>query len=198
MLLLLLLAGAGNPIIPVLPITDAEDDVDMKGLILGQTNAIEFVMINSASTELPGLGTAFVVQVSKNGAGFVAGAGVKSELGDGFYRYVLTAAECNTVGPLSVQVDGAGALQQNLVYLVRGANAGAVAWLHTITSGEDSQPVGDIDVWAATDSAGDNRVAEARTDAFGVATLYLQPGTYYFFKYKTGWTFTNPKQVVVT
>jgi len=88
---------------------------------LAELQLIDFVLVNSSGVEVIGLGTSFTVQISKNGADFVASTGVKDEIGSGWYSYQLTAAETDTVGPLAVKIVGAGALQQNLVYEVSGS-----------------------------------------------------------------------------
>ena len=54
-------------------------------------------------------------------ADFATGAGVKDEIGSGWYSYQLTAAETDTDGPLAVRSLAAGATQQNLTYQVSGS-----------------------------------------------------------------------------
>jgi len=76
--------------------------------------------------------------------------------------------------------------------------AGAVAWTYTLTSGVDGTPIADADVWVSTDAAGTNVVASGRTDALGVVTFYLDAGTYYVWRQKTGWNFVNPDTEVVS
>lgn len=93
----------------------------MKSIQLESTELIVFVLVDDNGDELPGLGTAFTVQVSKNGAAFAASAGTKAEIGSGFYSYALTAGETDTLGPLAVAINAAGAVQQNLVYEVSGS-----------------------------------------------------------------------------
>jgi hypothetical protein len=58
-------------------------------------------------------------------------------------------------------------------------------------------PCADCLVWIATDQAGQTLVANARTDLLGVASFYLDPGTYYVFRRKSGVNFVNPEQLVV-
>jgi len=77
-----------------------------------------FVIVDAGGSELTGLGTAFTVTLSKNGADFVAGVGAKDEIGSGWYSYLLTAAETDTEGPLAMRVTAAGAAQQNLLFEV--------------------------------------------------------------------------------
>jgi hypothetical protein len=93
----------------------------MTNLHLAELQLIEFILKDSNGSEVPGLGAGFAVEVSKNGAAFTAGTGVKAEIGSGWYSYQLTAAETDTVGPLAVKITGAGATQQNLIYEISGS-----------------------------------------------------------------------------
>lgn len=88
---------------------------------LAETQLIEFVLVDSDGVEVAGLGANFTVEISKNGADFVAGVGVKNEIGSGWYSYQLTVIETDTQGPLGVRAFGAGTIQQNLIYEVSGS-----------------------------------------------------------------------------
>lgn len=95
-------------------------------ILINETKKITFVMVDSAGVEVTGLGTGFALQVSKNAGAFGASAGTKAEIGSGWYSYVFTATETNTLGPLAVKVTGAGAVQQNILYEVVGSDWTAV------------------------------------------------------------------------
>ena len=170
----------------------------MSDLILGQANAITFVLVDANGNEVLGLGNNFSISVSKGIDAFVAGQGTKSEIGSGWYSYLFTASECDTVGPLSVKITDASIVQQNLDYVVKGANVDAVQWDYTLRSTVDASPIPDVSVWVTTDAAGMYRVTEGRTNAFGVVVFYLQPGTYYLWRQKSGWVFNNPDPQVVS
>jgi hypothetical protein len=58
-------------------------------------------------------------------------------------------------------------------------------------------PIPDADVWVTTDIAGLNVIASGKTDAFGVVTFFLDPGTIYVWRQKSGWDFTNPDVEIV-
>lgn len=90
-------------------------------LHLSELQLIDFYLVNSSGVMVPILGTTFVLEISKNGAAFVAGAGVKAEIGSGWYKYQLTAAETDTEGPLAIRITGTGAIQQNLTYQISGS-----------------------------------------------------------------------------
>jgi hypothetical protein len=173
-------------------------------LKLSQVQKITFVMISAANVEVSGLGGGgLVVEVSKNGAAFAAGAGVKAEIGNGWYSYTLTAGETDTIGPLSVKVTGAGALQQNLEYVVSTRAITAIEFTYTVTK-PDLTPIEGVQVWITTDSAGVNVVWNGDTDTFGVARddnaelPRLDPGTYFFFRNKSGYIFVDPDTEVVS
>lgn len=67
-----------------------------------------------------------------------------------------------------------------------------------ITINDGVNPLDGVDVWASTDSGGNNVVARGYTNASGLVTFYLDPATYYIFKTLAGYTFTNPSTLVVT
>lgn len=112
----------------------------MTSLALAQERLIEFVLVDATGAPVVGLGNAFSVTVSKNGGVFAAGAGVKDEIGSGWYSYVVTAAEAGTLGPLALSITGAGAVQQNLLYDVEeAAITGSVAGALTTTTAQIQQ-----------------------------------------------------------
>jgi len=90
-------------------------------LQLAQEHLLSFVMVDTNGDEVPGLGTNFTVEISKNGADLITGIGLKDEIGSGWYSYQITAAETDTEGPLALKITGAGAIQQNLLYEVSGS-----------------------------------------------------------------------------
>lgn len=90
-------------------------------LNLYQLQLITFVLVDDQGEMVPGLGSGFTVEISKNGAAFVAGVGVKAEIGSGWYSYQITADETDTQGPLGVKITGSGVIQQNMLYTVSGS-----------------------------------------------------------------------------
>jgi hypothetical protein len=169
-----------------------------------QPQKITFVMVNAAGTEVEGLGNALLVDVSKNGAAFAAGVGVAAEIGHGWYAYTLTVAETDTIGPLSVRVNGAGCQQQNLWYAVESMTTGAIEFTYTVTDVSSSAPIPDVEVWITTDLAGTIVVWAGKTNAFGIAVdetgalPLLAAGTYFFWRNKIGYEFTDPDTEVVS
>ena len=70
--------------------------------------------------------------------------------------------------------------------------AGAVEFTYTLTQPDLITPIPDADVWATTDAPGTTVVASGRTDQYGLITFYLDPGTIYIWRQKSGYNFTNP------
>jgi len=126
----------------------------MYRLELSQSQEITFVMIDAAGNEVAGLGNTFILELRKPGGAFVGSAGVKAEIGNGWYSYVTTAAETDTVGPLSVRVTGAGCVQQNLEYVVETRAISAIEFTYTVTDSVTLLPIEGVQVWIATDLAG--------------------------------------------
>ena len=58
-------------------------------------------------------------------------------------------------------------------------------------------PIADCRVWATTDIEGLYLVASGITDAFGKVVFYLDAGTYYLWRKKSGYNFTNPDTEVI-
>lgn len=75
--------------------------------------------------------------------------------------------------------------------------AGAVEFLYTLTEAGSGDPIGDADVWVSTDVAGANVVASGRTDQHGEIIFYLDSGTVYIWRQKSGYNFTNPDMEVI-
>jgi hypothetical protein len=78
------------------------------------------------------------------------------------------------------------------------AGAGAITFTYTVTSSATSLPIADVDVWVTTDSAGTNVIASGETNASGVVVFYLDAGTYYLWRQKSGYNFTNPDTETVS
>ena len=68
---------------------------------------------------------------------------------------------------------------------------------YTLTDSSSGLPIADADVWVTTDSAGANVIASGKTDQNGQVTFYLDAGTVYIWRQKSGYNFTNPDTEVV-
>jgi len=171
---------------------------------LNQANRIVFVMVDSNGTEVAGLGGAgLTLEISKNGAAFAASAGTKAEIANGWYTYLSTAAEADTVGVVAIKVTGAGAVQQNMEFTVQQRTPNAVAVTITIKDTSNNVIEG-AEVFITSDSAGNNVLWTGDSDSLGIARddnsvlPYLDFGTYYVFAQKADTSFTNPTTIVVS
>ena len=70
--------------------------------------------------------------------------------------------------------------------------AGAVEFTYTLTEPDLVTPIPDADVWVTTDAPGTTVVASGRTNQYGIITFYLDAGTVYLWRQKSGYNFTNP------
>ncbi len=78
------------------------------------------------------------------------------------------------------------------------AGAGAITWTYTLTSTVSPFPtIPDADIWVTSDSDGLFVLASGTTDANGQITFYLDAGTVYVWRQKSGWNFVNPDTEVV-
>lgn len=167
-----------------------------------QANLITFVMVDANGTEVPGLGAGYTMEVSKAGGAFAPAAGTQAEISDGWYSYLSTAAEANTVGPVSIRVNGAGCVQQNLEYVVEQRTTGGTAHTYTVLNTVTGLPIAGVSVLFYTDALMTNLVWSGITDAFGVARdaggflPVLTPGTYTVRNIKAGYTFPVDTEVV--
>jgi hypothetical protein len=157
-----------------------------------QQNKILFVMVDGNYTEVPGLGAAYNLFISKNGGVFIPSTGTKAEISDGWYSYITTALESDTVGPVAIYATGAGCIQQNLEYVVKQRNFGCIPYTYTLLKVITLLPVATAKVWVTTDLAGHDTIWYGTTDVFGVARddegeiPCFDAGTYYFWAKKAG------------
>lgn len=64
---------------------------------------------------------------------------------------------------------------------------------------DDENPMDNVQIWITTDEAGINVIAGTLlTNALGQATFMLDPGTYYVWRERAGYNFTNPQEWTVS
>ena len=120
-------------------------------------------------------------------AGVVISAANKADIADRVWDE--TMADHVGAGSTGAKLNGAGG----------AAGSGAVTFTYTVYEDDESTPLAGVDVWVCTDEAGSNVVAgTVVTDVSGEAIFYLDAATYYFFRQKPGWNFTNPDTEVVS
>lgn len=75
---------------------------------------------------------------------------------------------------------------------------GAISYAVTVTK-PDLTPISGAQCWVSTDEDGDNTIAGAlTTDAFGIATFFLDAGTYYLWVQSPHYTGANPTTINVS
>ena len=95
-----------------------------------------------------------------------------------------------TVGQIDTQLTSShGAGAWNIA-------SGGGSTLTTVTVESSGTPLGNVSVQVSTDSAGSNVIASGTTNSFGVATFYLNSGTYYLWRQLVGYNF--PQGVTLT
>ena len=76
-------------------------------------------------------------------------------------------------------------------WITGGSGSGATEKTYTVTDG--TNPIADVYVWVSTDSSGSNVIASGYTNDSGEVVFYLTSGTtYYLWRKKSGYNFTNP------
>lgn len=169
---------------------------------LSQQNLITFVLVDAGGNEVAGLGSSFTLQLSKAGGAFAASAGTKAEIGSGWYSFLSTINESNTVGPVAIKITGAGVIQQNVEFCVESRAVLSVPWTYTVTDDVTGFPIDGVCTVFTTDSAGNNVVWSGFTDSAGVARdMYgqlprLDPAVYHVFKSLSGRIFPVDQETV--
>ena len=124
----------------------------------------------------------------------------------------LTAAEMNGNKICVIFSDQAGEEWQDAVVMISTEKAltiaafptGAIEYTYTVTDSISGLPLGAVEVWISTDILGTNIIWAGQSDITGVAKNilnakpWLDAATYYFWRQKTGYTFTNPDTEVVS
>lgn len=170
---------------------------------LNQQNLITFVLVDASGTEVAGLGSGFTLQLSKAGAAFAGSAGTKGEIGSGWYSYLSTTNEANTIGSVAIKITHASIVQQNLEYVVEQRTISAVEFTYTVTNSVTGDPIEGVQIWICVDAAGAEVVWYGVTDALGIARdedgnlPRLDPGQYFIFRQRAGFVFSDPDTEVV-
>lgn len=169
-----------------------------------QPNTILFVLVDDSTAEVEGLDDSFDVYISKAGGSFALGTGFKWEVGMGWYGYTATPTESDTSGPVAMVITGTGVVQQNLEYVVEDRVISAIEFTYTVTTTAGNIPLPGVEVRIFADALATQIVWAGITDALGVARDFygykprLEPGTYYFFRDKSGYSFNDPDMETVS
>ena len=98
----------------------------------------------------------------------------------------------------SILEDTGTTLPASIALISGGAGPGGTEKVYTVTDSVSGLPIADVHVWVSTDTAGANVIASGYTDVSGQVTFMLDAGTYYLWRQKAGYNFTNPDTEVVT
>lgn len=90
----------------------------------------------------------------------------------------------------------AGTFGQKINSLQSGG-VGTLAWEYFVTT-PGGLPNSGVQVTVTSDANGLSPLGTVITDGNGRALFFLNPGTYYFWSQKSGWTFNNPDTEVVS
>lgn len=139
-------------------------------------------------------------QIATNGSGFVNTANTLVSIGFGAYYVELTQAELATLGKFMIRYKSAATAEFQDVHQVKidpyGAETGSGTLLFTWTEQTSGAvPVGDVYVEFSTDNNKVNVVAAGFTDNFGQLKVLLDPGTYFVWRSKAGYTPTTPNPI---
>lgn len=151
-------------------------------------------MVDHLYQEVAGLGATVTGFIYKSGGGgFNPVINAVAEIGNGWYTLLLTAAECDTIGPLAFYAPAVGiAIQQNLEYVVQQRNDLCIEFTYTLTNLSTGLPIEGAKIWFTTDAAGHNIIWNGKTDVFGIARDHegnlpcVDQGTYYVWAKKAG------------
>jgi hypothetical protein len=174
----------------------------MSEWLAGVENEVTFVMVTAAGVETPSL--ALTVEVRIAGGAFAPAAGVVAEISDGWYSYICDPAEA-VVGPISIMVNAAGVVQQNLEYVCVQRTPSLTFWPYRVTLPDLVTPIPGVRVWVTLTAAGTSPILwVGYTDAAGWAKddngydPLLPLGNNYFWKHLAGYTdLQNPDLEVV-
>jgi hypothetical protein len=99
---------------------------------------------------------------------------------------------------LSDDVADVKADTETIIATIGAIPVGAITFTYNVTNTVSGQPIADTDVWVTTDIGGTNVIASGKTDQFGNVTFYLDAGTVYMWRQKSGFNFDNPDTEVVS
>ena len=91
---------------------------------------------------------------------------------------------------------GVGSTAEQLASLCCSLGSGSSLNTYTVLDGSGN-PIQGVAVTVTTDVLGTNPIAYGVTDVAGEIDFWLDPGTYYMWSAKSGYTFTNPDTEVV-
>lgn len=160
-----------------------------------QPNLVTFIIDDDSGVEVPGLGTAWTIELSVAGGAFVPALGTKGEIGYGWYSYVTTAGEADSsiTGSRALRITHASARQQNLEYTVEPRVTGSVKVEYTVKDSDSGLGLASVRSWVTAEASnsdnpfwlGYSDVAGVLKDALGNLPR-LPTGVLYLWKHHPG------------
>lgn len=126
----------------------------------------------------------------------------------GFYTKTITCSTANGYEDgktytiyieATVDADKGGMAYAFTAYTqLGGITAGAIEWTYTLTDSVTGALIDGASVWVTTDAAGSNVIASGTTNDSGQVTFYLDAGTRYVWRSRSGYSFDNPDVEVIS
>ncbi len=148
-------------------------------------------------------------EISTDGAAWTGvGIGVLVDIGNGRYYAELTQASVATAGDViqtryksanTAECPGDTLQIVGIDPSTSLVGPGAISWPVIITEDDLLTPIEGAAAWITTDLLGTNVIAGTLyTDALGEAGFMLDAGTYYLWRQRSGYSFTNPIAITVS
>jgi hypothetical protein len=98
----------GLPDLAASPRTTEGEEEELMQIVQGTTPTLLLLLVSSADDKTAVTGATVTAQISKNGGAFAATTNSPTEVGRGFYKVVLTAAETETLGQMAIVASATG------------------------------------------------------------------------------------------
>lgn len=100
---------------------------------------------------------------------------------------------------LATMIDSSNRFTADALHLApTEVGTGSEEVVYTAEDASNNAAIAQCKVWVTTDSAGLAIVASGYTDDSGQITFWLDAGTYYVWRMKSGYNFNNPNTITVT
>jgi len=182
----------------------------------GTSTTILFPLIDKGTPDFESTPVAHAAgdtKISKNEGDFANTTNDFAHEGNGVYSLVLSATEMTAARIVITIIDSATKAWEDQCIMIEtyantsaqhsGINipiAGALEITYTVKEDDEDtgDPIDGVEVWITTDEEGANVIWSGTTNASGIllesggSKPWLDAGTYYFWRKKSGYIFTNP------
>jgi hypothetical protein len=175
----------------VLTLHEYADFVDLTLILIAEGDATRSVANGTGTSMVPGPRGSFASTVPQNLVGIFD---VEVEQDS---TVIASGGKVNFNGAATVYVDRAPDSEAVLAKLDAIKGPGDQSWSIAVRTGAGIALSG-VECWVATDVNGANVITDIqRTNAVGIVEFLLDPGTYFLFRRKDGFTFNNPQPFTV-